>query len=192
MRTLIAMLAIGLLFAYAGPAAAECGGCGQQHDCCGSCGVQKTCQVVCEMKTVTKSCWVVECEEFCVPEPGCGSLKAGLRGDRAAGGCAAGESGGCGGCGEDPCASLQKPMVPPRCGKVRTRKTLVKKDITCEVPVYKCVVVCGNADCGTGCGTGDVEEEAPLVEPTPATTTDAAPLPPMMDTSNWQALRQGR
>jgi hypothetical protein len=45
--------------------------------------------------------------------------------------------------GSDPCAGMHKPGMAPKCGPVRTKMKLVKKEIDCEVPVYKCVVVCG-------------------------------------------------
>jgi hypothetical protein len=67
-------------------------------------------------------------------------------------------------------------MHPPTCGKVRTRKTLVKKDITCEVPVYKTVVVCA-----AGCGVCGAEAASELAAPIPASqTATAAPLPPVV------------
>jgi hypothetical protein len=126
-----------------------------------SCG-NKTCKVVREMKKVTKTVWVVECEEFCPSLPGCAC------GGHGCGTCGAAS---CDGASCDPCASLRKPMVPPKCCAVRTRKKLVKKEIECEVPVYKCVVAgCGN---GSGCG-----EDAP--DPAKAAPPVAiAPLPPL-------------
>ena len=53
-------------------------GCGTP-DCCAACGgcrpcQKKVCHVVCDVKTVTKYCWCVECEEFCTPLPGYGPL----------------------------------------------------------------------------------------------------------------------
>ena len=67
-----------------------------------ACG-DKTCKVVREMKKVTKTVWVVECEEFCPSLPGCGLRVA----------VAARATGECDGTCGDPCASLRKPMVPP-------------------------------------------------------------------------------
>ena len=55
--------------------AADCAG---GLACCDQCGrqvacVETICQVVCEVKRETKSCWCVECEEFCPLMPGCHS-----------------------------------------------------------------------------------------------------------------------
>jgi hypothetical protein len=66
-------------------------------------------------------------------------------------------------------------MVPPRCGKVRCVKKLVKKEITCEVPVYKCVVVC----CSPGCCEAARRDGGAAPAPT-QTTTLTAPLPPLI------------
>jgi hypothetical protein len=92
------------------------------------------------MKEVKKTCWVVECEEFCAPLPAIGKDRCGCCGAPDCGGNCRGE---CGEHGQDGiCSSLfSKPLVPPQCGKVRCRKTLLKKEITSQVPVYKCVVV---------------------------------------------------
>jgi len=176
MRTTALSLAAGLLIAC--PAAgAERGGppacCSQTHECCARCGVPKTCKVVCEMQKVKKTVWVVECEEFCAALPRCGPAC------KPCGGCGKASCESCAGqsC-SDPCASLRRPMVPPRCGKVRCIKKLVKKEITCEVPVYKCVVVCCSPGCcEAACGDG-------AAAPAPAeTVTLVAPLPPVAGAS---------
>lgn len=185
MRTVISSLAIALLIAAAASAADCCESpaccdsaacCDQSHGCCKCCGAKKVCKVVCEMKEIKKSCWVVECEEFCPNLPGCGS------------GCNSCCKSGCSTCCNDPCAELRRPMVPPKCGKVRCRKKLVKKEITCEVPVYKCVVVCCNGCCDDGCG-GCVEDEVvPEEAPeAPAPQVEIAPLPPALT-----GIRYGR
>lgn len=127
---------------------------------CPSCG--KACKVVCEMKKVTKTVWVVECEEFCPSLPGCPwdckSCPAGCKD----GACQSGE-----------CASLRKPMVPPQCCGVKTTKKLVKKEIECEVPVYKCVVACQCGARGRDCG-----DAAPVKAAAPVPAAKQAPLPP--------------
>jgi len=114
----------------------------------------KTTQVVCEMKKVKKTVWAVECEEFSTLLPGCHCLT------------------GCNKC----C------VTPPRCDKVRTRKKLVKKTITCEVPVYKCVVVpCGEVE---EAAPEAVAPEAPAPAPTPAKeASTTAPMPPILKTT---------
>ena len=189
MRTIISSLAIGFLITNMCVAADNCGGpacCSQTHDCCNQCGVQKTCKVVCEMKKVKKTSWVVKCEEFCPSLPGCGhGCKSSCGGS-----CDTGCDSDC--CG-DPCASLQKPMVPPKCGKVRSRKKLVKKEITCEVPTYKCIVVCCNAGCNACCDESDWEKAAPAKAPASTKRiTPAAPLPPGVGELQLQALRLDR
>jgi len=183
MRTVLLSIVVASLLASVAVAADSrkappC--CDQTPDCCSRCGVRMVCKVVCEMKTVKKSCWVVECEDFCVPMPRCTlGCKTGC-GKKSCGGC--GDS-----CCGDSCDSTGRPMVPPKCGKVRTRKKLVKKEIACKVPVYKCVVVCPGDCCGDGCVEDcyGAEEDAELPEgPGPANnTTRAAPLPPLLKSS---------
>ncbi len=183
MRTILLSLAIGFLIANTCVAADSCGSpacCDRTHESCGGCGVQKTCKVICETKKVKKTVWVVECEEFCAPLPNCErSCKSSC-----GGGC--GDSGCDSGCSSDPCDSLRRPLVPPKCGKVRSRKKLVKKEITCEVPVYKCVVVCCNAGCNSGCGEAlagaTISEEK---------ITRAAPSP-RPSLSSMQVVKFGR
>jgi len=173
MRIIALSLAFGLLtmvgdcYAGAGCCDEVCG----TPDCCGACGAkcccQKTCKVVCEMKQVKRTVWVVECEEFCTSLPNCDRDPC-----RRCNSCR-GAKASCWSCCNDPCAALNsRNYVPPKCGKVRCRKKLVKKEITCEVPVYKCVVVF----CCPGCDEGG-EQEAPA--PAPEQTTNAAPLPPL-------------
>ena len=170
MRTFILSIAAALLVANSAVnlllAAEHCG----VVPSCSSCG-KSDCQVVCETKTVKKSYWVVECEQFCptlpsCPKWSCGSLSF-CGSKKSCGSCD--EEAGCGDCGKG-CKS--RPLVPPKCAKSRTIKKLVKKEYTCEVPVYKCVTCAG---CGPdGCGG---EEEAPPAVPAEAPTTAEAPLP---------------
>jgi hypothetical protein len=106
------------------------------------------------MKEVKKTVWVVHCKEFCTTMPGC------PLGDRCChcGQCAecnaAAECAACDASGKkcDPCANLEnRNYVPPKCGRVREKKTLEKKEIVCKIPSYKCVVVysCGNCQAQT-------------------------------------------
>ncbi|MBN1909426.1 MAG: hypothetical protein JW818_06785 [Pirellulales bacterium] len=153
-------------------------------DCCAKCGTgcccHKTCKVVCEMKKVTKHVWVVECEEFCAPLPRC--EKKCCHGCGCDEGCCGNEASCCGAegcCGKDPCESLvNRHRVPPKCGKVRCKKKLVKKEITCEIPVYKCVVVYACPSCCEPSGCGEGQEQAPAAAPT--TAAQPAPLPPVV------------
>jgi len=155
MKTFAISVATTLLLTATGWAAEPCQApatCSevQTHggvDRCGRCGCngpcEKHCRVVCEMKEVKKTVWSVKCEEFCAPLPRCGCKD-----------CCDCENGDCG-CDAkcDPCAvENAKKYVTPKCGKVREKKTLVKKEVVCKVPSYKCVVVyccpqCGAAEC---------------------------------------------
>jgi len=217
MRTVLLSTAIGLLIvsgATAGdgcappacdPAAVQT--CGTP-DCCGGCGTKarcakKVCQVVCDVKKVKKVVWTVECEEFCAPLPNC---------DRCRNGCGCGAGGqaccetACSSCESccgksccDPCASLRnRNYVPPKCGKVRCRKKLVKKEITCEIPVYKCVVVYACPSCcdPRGCceegapvaEEAEPEEEAPVAPAPREAKLPPVPLPPVASRPYLEAL----
>lgn len=82
MRTLVLSMAMGMLIVSAAaasdagdniPAACkEVQTCGAP-DCCAHCGChaccEKYCRVVCEMKEVKKTVWVVKCEDFCTHCP---------------------------------------------------------------------------------------------------------------------------
>jgi len=226
MRTMALTLAVTFLAATAVMAADCCppAACEQPQACCPAqdCGpaacepacVQKYCQVVCTTKKIKKVIWCVQCEDFCPPMPGgpcnpccngcCGPACCGEECGAECGACepcccANGVGGLLGGLGMNacnPCAPC-KPELPPSCGQVRTKKKLLRKVIECEVPAYKCVVVCCDPGCGPaacgGCGAdaAPVEEEdaAPEEAPAPAeATTDAAPLPPIVGTSYLKAL----
>jgi hypothetical protein len=191
-------LAIGWLVANAGVAAEPCkvpGTCTKVQTCgaadhCGRCGracaCEKHCRVVCEMKEVKKTVWVVKCEDFCAPLPSCG---------RGCNGCTAcGDTAACGveptcseGCGKncDPCAvEKNKRYVQPKCGKVRTKKVLEKKEVVCKVPSYKCVVIytcpncCGSGACDGQTPAAPAKPAIPTPAPAPGKTTEKAPLPP--------------
>jgi len=195
-------LALGLVLARTAEAQQCCGptqeACCGAVDTCGHCGChapcQKMCKVVCDVKEVKKTIWTVKCEDFCAPLPGCKRCHAcGECGDcGACGGCEAGcDNGNCG-----------KPqMVPPQCGPVRCKKTLVAKEVVEKVPVYKCVPCYA---CGGCCEAGvvqpmPVDPKAPALKPAPApvapkapaapkatgkqSLNSSAPLPPLMNTS---------
>jgi len=143
-------------------------GCGQAAPCA-ICGChapcKKVCRLVCETKKVEETVWEVQCEDFCPLLPKifgkkCGCGDAGCGQDPAA-------SGGCEvGCGKEP------PL--PQCGKSRTKKTLVKKTITKEVPVYRCVVEYVCDGCEGGCGA----TAAPAAPAAPEQKAAPAPPPP--------------
>ena len=217
MRTIATPLSlvIGLLITTAAYAADCC-----EPACCEpACCARKYCKVVCDTIKIKKHVWTVECEEFCAPLPNCDCGRKCCCGRQGCnGGCC--EEGCCeAGCGcgitaanspkciakaTDPCGVLNccRSVVAPKCGPVRCRKKLVKKEVVCEVPTYKCVVVsCGNG-CGEGCcepACGDVEQapaeeaapaEVPQVPeaPAPPQASIMAPMPPVVGTSYLRTL----
>ena len=189
MRNLAFRLAIGLLMVTTA-AAAEPGtmaGSGDKSEppsCCSQCGGRSCCHKVCVLVCATaeqkKTVWAVQCKDFCVPMPR-------LWGGKCA---SCGETAACGAC--DQCAAGKPCQAPPKCGPVRTRKELVKKEIVCKVPVYKCVVVCCGhcaGDCGAcqggaesaqaAAGTASGEGAAVSSAPEPGDDTPpSAPVPP--------------
>jgi len=191
MRALATSLTIAACLAFARQApAGGCGGspqCCGAPDCCADCGgcgpcQKKVCQVVCGTKTITKHCWCVECEEFCAPLPGCCPTCKTVTCDVPT----CDGTGCCEGCC-DPCGGQKScygvPMAVPKCGPVRCRKVLVKKEYECEVPVYKCVVkyVCPGCCAGEEEGVPDVQPES-APPPPPAPSKDARhPAAPSKD-----------
>jgi len=203
MRTLVISLAIGLLVATMAAAAdctpAACSkalGCGDKN--CRDCKVESG------VRLVKRHVWVVECSEMCPRLPGrdCGRGRCKL--DGCGQSCDAGYDASCeNGCAKvDPCESLKdRKYVQPKCMKSRSIKKLVRKEILCEVPAFKCVPACGKpAACG-GCGeTGDAAEatpdsgapeEAPPAPDEPS-APETAPEPPVVGTSYLEALKFDR
>jgi hypothetical protein len=132
------LLAGAVIAADAGktpPACDQATGCAHRCPHCG-CACQKYCKTVCEMKEVKKTVWVVKCEDICIPNPSCGR-------------------GGCGSCDSDKACNetgtngCDKKIVPPKCGKIRTIKKLIKTEVVCKEPSYKCVVEYGCPNCDT-------------------------------------------
>ena len=205
MKTIVLSIAASFLIANVavagdcGPASKGCdpSACGKDHGSCNRCGHEKVCKVVCEMKKIKRHVWVVECEDFCPSLPGCGHAHKPS--------CKSGD--GCGSCsGTDPCESLKsRPLVRPRCCKPRTRMKLIKKEVTCKVPTYKCVPVCRKGCCDPGsCKEDFGGEDVQVPEDAPAAPEPAAmSAPPVPDattgimrsrvigTSYLQALRLG-
>ena len=187
MRTILLSIAVVLVSAGVG-FAADCGppACGEVQNCdvCGDVAAcPQRCNIVCEMKKIKRTVWVVECEEFCTLSPNF---------DRCKRGC--GIQGGCGNSCGDPCAALQnRPVVAPKCAQVRARKKLVKKEIVCEVPIYKGVVICGSAGCCNAVGIepekAPLEKSASAIAPTLAPAIETAPLPPVIGVAYLQALK---
>ena len=183
MRTIVSTLAISILMANICVAGGRC--CGKTLKSRNSCGVAKNCQVVCDVKKVKTTVWVVECEKFCDTLPCC---------DR---GCKSACGGFDSGCGGKSCLSRKRPLVQPKCNKVRCRKKLVKKTITKEVPIYKCVVGC----CNDGSSAGSVSPRNDSVlqngiptkaPPRSRSVTRTEPLSMETDRMLLQALRLDR
>ncbi len=194
MKMIVISLGAVLALAIAGTAeAADCcavpEACGLVADgvaCPVNCG-RADCRVIVEMKKVKKTVWVVECEEHCPSLPG-SRLLGGCRDSCGAGhACARPAACGapCGGC--DPCAAVRArahAQCPPKCTRARCRKVLKKKEIECEVPVYKCIpaaqACAARVRC---CNVGSADTGAAV---TRHERIDAAPLPPVVGTSYLQ------
>ncbi len=110
------------------------------HGCphCGCSQVKKVCRIVPDVKKITETKYVVECEEVCLP--GKSRHEERLVTDPA-------------------CVNSQRcEIVPvPTCGRIVTKKKLKKFTTTVEQPGYKCVVEtvcgqCGNACVDSACG----------------------------------------
>jgi hypothetical protein len=156
------------------PACTEVQTCGNPN-CCAHCGCCCECVKYCciqpTIREIKKIVWACHCEDFCAPLPGC-------KRDCCCQG-AAGEKPCCDKC--NPCAvELNKCQVPPKCGKVRERKILERKEIICQVPTYKCVVVycCPNCHHAVECGDRAPAPPSRVSPPPPSLPQPTAPLPP--------------
>jgi hypothetical protein len=121
-KLIVAAFAV-VLFTTSVRAGHFCHHCGCQRNC------RKVCRLECGKKTEEKIEYEVECEDFCVPGR---SRKCGVKIE-------------CDSSGHH----HRKIIWQPTCAKVYTRKTLVKKAVSKEVPDYKWVVeeyccVCGH------------------------------------------------
>lgn len=122
--------------------------------CCGDCGCnakcrQVTCQIVCGTKKVEKLCWDVKCENYCLPIPVLGSALHKAHASKCGPGCDACEDCRRGdGCGIRDIATCSPDVT---CGHLRTKKKLMVRKITVEVPVYKCKLryLCGACEAET-------------------------------------------
>jgi hypothetical protein len=140
------------------------------------------CKLVPDVKETKRTVWVVKCEPICPMLPSLG------RGGDCCASCGAecaAEDLCCSKCG-DPCPQC-RPHRPPVCRPPKIVKKLEKKEVTCKVPSYKCVPVCGNCGhcgdpkvvaCCATCGDagGQVEKSAGTAEIN--TRILSAPLPP--------------
>ena len=107
----------------------------QSPACCPACGCsqfQKSCRVVPDVKKETKTKWVVQCEDICLP----------------------GRTRSVDACVADPTSPTGQWVVTtrqPSCDRVITKKKLVKKTETIEKPGFKCIVETVCAQCGQCC-----------------------------------------
>lgn len=114
--------------------------------CADACGASacKVCVPEATKKKKEKVSYGSKCIDFCVPKPSCphhacGDGACGANGNCSA--CAA-QAGACQACGGAGCI---------KCGRVRTKKVLIKKVTTIESDTFKCVPqsVCGGqGNCG--------------------------------------------
>ncbi len=199
MRMMVSLFGLAFALAIAGAAEAAGGCCtpgacvpasveacspGVQGVACPvNCG-RPDCRVIVEMKKVKKTVWVVECEEHCPALPG-SRLLGGCKGGSCTGAaCAQPATCGtaCGAC--DPCAAERakaRAQCPPKCTRVRCRKRLKKKEIECEVPVYKCVPACrAGAARSVCCGADNPAGQSAATHLDPL---HRAPLPPVVGTA---------
>ena len=107
----------------------------QPPTCCRACGcsqLQIVCRLVPDVKKETKTKWVVECQpvclpgrtrcvDECVPDPNC------------------------------PGGTCVVKTRQPSCGRIITKKKLVKKTETCEKPGFKCIAETVCVSCGRCC-----------------------------------------
>lgn len=144
----------------AGSAACADAGCDCCEHCGACCGLIKVCRAECSEKEVTHVKYRVECEDFCVPGRSCKF------------------------CCEDECGHCQV-CKTGTCGKVRTKKKLVKVEVKEKIPVTKCVVeylcpsccdTCGAEACSIGEGDPMAAPEEPAAE-NPAPKSAAPPAP---------------
>ncbi|HEX3872476.1 MAG TPA: hypothetical protein VHV77_18655 [Pirellulales bacterium] len=109
------------------------------HHRCPQCGchqLKKVCRVVPVTEKITTTCYTSKCEDFCVPGKSC------LLGER---------------CYSDCNGCHTEKVWQPNCGKVYTRRVLVKENVTREKPGYKCVVETCCCKCGCNCNESGSE-----------------------------------
>jgi hypothetical protein len=164
-RVFLTLALLGMATARA-TAKDDCG----SPNCCAKCGchvacVEKVCQIVCDVKKEAKHCWCVECKDICplLPTVFGRDCCQENTGDGKTGGSSC----------EDGCKDCGHAANPPHCGHPRQVKTLVRKDYTVEVPVYKGVVKYLCPACNSNAATP--EQHAGHLSPVPV---GAPPMPP--------------
>ena len=103
-----------------------CSGCGCTAEC------HKVCRLVCYDKKITKTCWGMQDEDFCIPGPSC--LKCTHEGTA------------CSECDSRSTISTKprkwnwKEWLPGQQAEIHTKTKLMKKTVTKTIPAYKWVV----------------------------------------------------
>jgi hypothetical protein len=108
---------------------------GESCGCCPHCGCNETktvCRLVPQVTKKPKIEYECKCEDICVPGRSC------FVGTE----CVT----DCNGC------THEEKVYQPTCGKVYTKRTLVKKTTTVESCTYKCVAETVCCNCGCSCG----------------------------------------
>jgi len=158
-----AVLGLSLLAVLAGMTANA-----QEGDGCGQCGcrqrVRKVCRVVCGLKKVKQVRWGCRDDDVCLPGP---CSKA---------------------CVDDGCASCK--VFMPTCGKVRSRKRLIRYIEEIEVPIYLDVIEEVCSECGEIDGYPVQPPQEKSVAPAAPAPVDSAAIHSPRQISRGKALDQ--
>ena len=130
MRLLITALIVGLGFSLPCAAGLLSHGCSN----CGCRQFDRVCRTVPEVKKITESKYVVECEEVCLP--GKSRCEERIVADNDA-----------------PGGQRCETVMVPTCSRIVTKKKLKKVTTTIEKPSWKCVVDTVCTQCGCQCGS---------------------------------------
>jgi hypothetical protein len=133
--------------------------------CCARCGVAeahtKVCRLVSVEKKLTETCWSCETEDFCLPgpsKPTCRHCDIACEDPTTPGHC---------GHGYWHKYFMWSEWAPCGCGRVATKKKLMRRTVTKTVSSYKWVVEDLCADCEAECDMVTVPKEV-LIPPPPA------------------------
>ncbi len=145
----------------------------KKHACC-NCGCEHGCRKVCKLvedeREVTTTCWGIATEEFCVPSAGHVGCK---HCEEVCGDCVANDK-------ENVSAKPKKLVwydwLPSKCAELKTRKKLVKQEVTKKVVGYKWKVVDLCESCLAGEKPVEIKSDANV--PNPPKTADALILTP--------------
>ncbi len=170
--SLLASLAVAAIACTATAIRAEEGGCAH-------CGCKRVCRRVCrlvvEEKKVNVTCWGCKAEDFCVPGPS----EQGCRHCEVCRSCPPEGHAG------DVCAKPKTfgwtEWIPGCSAKIYTRRKLMRKIVTRNVPSYRWVVEDLCDQCEAHCGCAEVQPGADVPPPPVADAKlrhGAATLPP--------------